>query len=231
LLWEAFATSDAIGQAIVIILGFCSVISWSLMFYKASELRRVKAGARDFILRFRRSGRDPFAITVPPGEDINPAGLVYREGLAELRKQLAASPVPGRLTRRALERVEHALTGAIELTEDELKEWMVILAIFAATGPMLGIFGTVYGVLIAFMAMGESRAATIGAVAPGIAGALLTTVAGLLVAIPALIGYNMITKLTEREAGKLYRFADDFSRKTEEAYPLLDGRDEEGVAE
>jgi len=230
LLWEAFLSSDPIGRGIVIILAICSVISWSLMAYKVSELRGVKRKTRRFITRFKRVKLDPFTITLPAGGEPDPASQAYLAGCRELAGQLETAPVPDRLTARGLERIEYSLTRSIEEDADVLKDWMIVLATFAATGPMLGIFGTVYGVLIAFMGMGESRAATIDAVAPGIAGALFTTVAGLIVAIPALIGYNFINNQIERLTNGLYRFASDFALSAEEHYPLIDS-DTDGLPE
>jgi len=217
--WQAFLSSDLFGQSIVLILGIGSVVSWSLMVYKLWELKQVKQASGAFIARFRRTERDPFSLSVASGANPDPASRLYSRARKELLAQVESEPAHGCLTRRGIGRVEETMAQVIEEEETDLKKWMMVLGSLASAGPMLGILGTVYGVLIAFMGMGESRGATIDAVAPGIAGALTTTVAGLLVAIPALIGYNCITRQIDGFSGSLYRFASEVSLAAEDAFP------------
>ncbi len=188
---SAFARSNPAGKIIVAFLFFGSIAVWSLMATKFRELIVVRRASRRF-LRLYRQQRRPTALygdrRAPEG---NPLGILYDgvcETLAAGRSDAAGGP---RWNAARLNAVRNAADRAAAEQILRLEENMSLLATATTAAPFLGLLGTVWGVMEAFMGMGET--ALLSAVAPGISGALLTTVVGLLVALPSAIGYNTLS--------------------------------------
>ncbi len=169
-----FSHIGSIAIAVLIILGVMSLYSWSFMFYKWFQLRSIFKKNRLFINKFietkDKSMLDAFAKATESA-----AGNIYL-----LNKESYAS------ARSFLEIINKDLEGGFP--------W---LASVGATAPFVGLFGTVWGIINAFNNIGNVQSVTIATVAPGISEALVTTAAGIFVAVPAVIGYNILhTKLS-----------------------------------
>jgi len=195
------------GPTALVVLGILlvmSILSWTVMLSKMSAFGKAEKQNRLFLRAFRKSGRLSEIATIADQYKPAPLVTVFNEIHDEYQRQCGGRGVPP--NPQALERA--AMTASSEaLTLMESR--MTWLATIAQVGPFVGLFGTVMGIIDAFHGLGTAGAATLRAVAPGISEALITTAAGLIVAVPAVIGYNQLT-------GRLREFGarmDDFGRE------------------
>ncbi len=194
--------TGAVAQAVLLTLLAFSLISWAIILSRWSLLKRARVQSGRFLRAFRRAQRlqDMNAVA----EQFRPSPLVgvFQSGFREFERQVGTSG--GLRNPLAVQRAMQ-IASSEEMTRFERNlPW---LAITGAVTPFVGLFGTVWGIIDAFHGLGTSGAATLRAVAPGISEALITTAAGLVAAIPAVIAYNLI-------GGSLRDFAarcDDFS--------------------
>ncbi len=219
---KAFVDSDACGQLIVIIQIGMSVVSWAVMAGRMLHLRELATRSARFVDDFVR-GNDPLALYYNRydfGE--TPLENVYRrtcERLANLipehvRVLLRTNPdEPIRLGAARMELVESTCAHATDEETVGLGRGMTALAIITSAAPLLGLFGTVWGVMLAFQAMAASGSANIAELAPGISSALLTTVVGLVVAIPSTIFYNVLQAKIDAYTVQLEGFAEELMGK------------------
>lgn len=203
-LFEMVRNSGPVAFAVLIILLVASVFSWALMLSKWQAFRRARRESAGFLRVFRKSGRLSEIAAVSGQFHPSPLVPVFTEINDEYQRQTGGRGLPRNPT--ALERA--ALTASSEaLTAMESR--MTWLASIAAIAPFIGLLGTVMGIIDAFHGLGTAGAATLRAVAPGISEALITTAAGLVVAIPAVIGYNQLTAQLREFAARM----DDFGRE------------------
>jgi biopolymer transport protein TolQ len=201
---EMVRNSGPVAFAVLIILLVASVFSWALMLSKWRAFGRARRESAGFLRVFRKSGRLSEIAAVAEKFQPSPLVPVFTEINDEYQRQTGGRGLPRNPT--ALERA--ALTASSEaLTAMESR--MTWLASIAAIAPFIGLFGTVMGIIDAFHGLGTAGAATLRAVAPGISEALITTAAGLVVAIPAVIGYNQLTAQLREFAARM----DDFGRE------------------
>ena len=194
--------TGAVAQAVLLTLLAFSLISWAIILSRWSLLKRARVQSGRFLRAFRRAQRlqDMNAVA----EQFRPSPLVgvFQSGFREFERQVGTSG--GLRNPLAVQRAMQ-IASSEEMTRFERNlPW---LAITGAVTPFVGLFGTVWGIIDAFHGLGTSGAATLRAVAPRISEALITTAAGLVAAIPAVIAYNLI-------GGSLRDFAarcDDFS--------------------
>jgi biopolymer transport protein ExbB len=144
---------------------------------------------------------------------------IFRAGSESIVRRLSLRPdQPKSLTTRAIQAVKARLDGA-QVTETEaLSSNMVLLTIAISGGPFLGLLGTVVGVMITFAAVAAAGEVNVNAIAPGIAAALLATVAGLAVAIPSLFGYNYLLTRIKETNNRMHVFIDEFVTSMAEHY-------------
>ena len=201
--------SGPVGQTILAGLLILSIYTWAVILTKFGTLRAAERSVQAFREQFRQAGQDWLHTTrgTPvPG----PIGQVFEGGMREYRHQREQYP-PGRpLPSEARERIEANLDVEISEATSNLERGHLVLAIAASASPFIGLFGTVWGIMNAFRGISTEGSAGIAAVAPGVAEALITTVAGLAVAIPAVIAYNLLTGWTNRIIGSIERFANEF---------------------
>lgn len=194
----------AIALGVLILLLLASLYSWTIIFGKMSTFGRATRESRSFINAFRRATRLQEVAAFADNYRASPLAQVYVDVYETYKRQTGGSGPPRNLV--PLER--SALTASSEAIT-ALERRLPWLATIAATSPFVGLFGTVMGVIDAFQGLGTAGAATLRAVAPGIAEALITTAAGLFVAVPAVIAYNQF-------AARIRIFAsatDDFCRE------------------
>jgi len=193
-----------IALGVLLLLLIASLYSWTIIFGKMGTFGRATRESRSFINAFRRATRLQEVAAFADNYKASPLAQVYVDVYETYKRQTGGSGPPRNLT--PLERsAQTAASEAISALERRLT-W---LATIAATSPFIGLFGTVMGVLDAFLGLGTAGAATLRAVGPGIAEALVTTAAGLFVAVPAVIAYNQL-------AARIRVFAaatDDFCRE------------------
>jgi biopolymer transport protein TolQ len=196
--------SGPVAFAVLVILLIASIFSWTIMIAKWSRFGKAQTQSARFLRAFRKSTRLSEIATVADQFKPSPLVAVFSEIHDEYQRQNGGRGLPRNPV--ALERA--ALTAASEaLTAMESR--MTWLATIAAIAPFIGLFGTVWGIIDAFHGLGTEGAATLRAVAPGISEALITTAAGLVVAIPAVVGYNQLTARLREFAARM----DDFGRE------------------
>ncbi|HET9838025.1 MAG TPA: protein TolQ [Candidatus Angelobacter sp.] len=172
-----------VAQVVLVILLIFSVLSWSIILTKWASIKRARAQSGRFLRAFRKAQRLQDVAAVAEQFKPSPLVAVFENAYDEYRRQ-----GEGNIT--AVQRAAQ-IASSEELTRLERKlPW---LATTGAVAPFVGLFGTVWGIIDAFNGLGESGAATLRAVAPGISEALITTAAGLFAAIPAVIAYNQFT--------------------------------------
>jgi biopolymer transport protein TolQ len=201
---EMVRNSGPVAFAVLIVLLLCSLFSWSIMFSKWRRFARARAQSQGFLRAFRKSGRLSEIATVADQFQPSPLVIVFTEIHDEYQRQSGGRGMPRNPT--ALER--SAMTASSEALT-AMEQRMTWLATIAAVSPFIGLLGTVMGIIDAFHGLGTAGAATLRAVAPGISEALITTAAGLIVAIPAVIGYNQLTAQLRDFAARM----DDFGRE------------------
>ena len=203
-LMEMIHNSGPVAFTVLITLLIASIFSWTIMLSKWSSFGRAQAQSKRFVRAFRKSTRLSEIAAVADQFKPSPLVIVFGEIHDEYQRQNGGRGLPRNPV--ALERA--AQTASSEaLTQMESR--MTWLATIAAIAPFIGLFGTVMGIIDAFHGLGTAGAATLRAVAPGISEALITTAAGLVVAIPAVIGYNQLTARLREFASRM----DDFGRE------------------
>ena len=201
-LWVAYVQSGFIGQLIVVIQLLLSVTIWSVMLHKHLYLRRTALVARRFRKLFDNTS-GTLDIYYQQRESSNPMALIYQSACDKLVRTLPAAdhfaPADSESRQRSRKLTPQDMTLVKGSTEQALaeqlayiEEGMGMVASGATAAPLLGLLGTVWGLLDAFQAMSGKGSAMLTDVAPGISSAMLTTVVGLLVAIPSSIGYNAL---------------------------------------
>lgn len=206
------------------ILLIFSILSWALIFQKYYQLGGMERKAVKFLQMFHAGGGLPNPRALRAGTGDNPLVAVYDAGYAELSAQLnsgnaraGASPAAGGTVKNANAiGVEMQAAAGEEIRR--LEQGMSTLATIASASPFIGLFGTVWGVMDAFSGLGDVGAASLRAVAPGIAEALITTAAGLFAAIPALVAYNHYLHRIRGVAARMESFASEFTAKVETMY-------------
>jgi biopolymer transport protein TolQ len=201
---EMVRNSGPVAFAVLITLLAASIFSWAIMFSKWQRFRHARIQGKGFLRAFRKSGRLSEIAAVADQFRPSPLVSVFIEINDEYQRQSGGRGMPRNPT--ALERAAQTASSEALTTMESRMSW---LASIAAISPFIGLFGTVMGIIAAFQALGTAGAATLRAVAPGISEALITTAAGLLVAIPAVIGYNQLTAQLRDFGARM----DDFGRE------------------
>ena len=215
------------GKATVIVLLILSLFSWTIILTKFRQLLIARKAAKKFFDAYA-STRDPLDIK-KRGElfDGAPAYALYERGADELAYQLEKNPVTVKGERRistsSFEAVKVVLEEAAAAQAMALEKGMIVLSTAVAGGPFIGLLGTVWGVMSTFAGIAASNSASLTAMAPGVAAALVATVTGLLVAIPAMFGYNFMVTTIRHITQELDGFATRYANQIEHAY--VDNRD------
>jgi biopolymer transport protein TolQ len=199
---DLVAQSGIVAKIVLLILLALSVFSWSIILSKLSAMKRARAQSGRFLRAFRKAHRLQDVAAVAEQFKPSPLVSVFEAGYEEYRLQTNGYGTPTNIT--AIQRAMQ-IASSEELTRFEQRlPW---LATVGATSPFIGLFGTVWGIIDAFAGLGTEGAATLRAVAPGISEALITTAAGLVAAIPAVIAYNQFTQRLREFGARM----DDFS--------------------
>lgn len=201
---EMLETSGPVALSVLVVLLLASLYSWTVILSKMGTFSKVTKQSKRFLRAFRKATRLQEIATIVPDYKPSPLAAVFEEVYETYKRQTGGAGPPRNLT--PLERA--AQTAASE-SVTELETRMTGLATIAAVSPFVGLFGTVWGVVDAFHGLGTAGAATLRAVAPGISEALITTAAGLFVAVPAVVAYNQFTARIRVFASGI----DDFSRE------------------
>jgi biopolymer transport protein TolQ len=202
-------------RIVLSVLAIFSLVSWGLIFRKWRQFREVRRQGDIFLQHMERAQRLEDAYKSILSLPESPYGRVFRQGVnffSELRPgalRQGAPPSAG-LSLTQLEALRLVLEKEEAEERDELAQGVGTLAVIGTVSPLLGLLGTVIGVMDAFLGITRSGSSNIMAVAPGVAEALITTVAGLSVAIPAVIAYNHFVSKLNLVSGELEGFSSEF---------------------
>jgi len=207
-LWGLFMRATFGVKMVILILIIASFWSWSIIFQKLLTYRTARSEAEEFDRSFW-SGEpldELFEQTGPsPG---GRAERIFASGMTEWRR---SHRTDGGLIAGAQARIDRSMDVAINKEAEALRKGLPILATVGSTAPFIGLFGTVWGIMNAFIEIAEQQNTNLAVVAPGIAEALLATGLGLLAAIPAVIFYNKLSADSDRIVAGYEAFADEFA--------------------
>jgi len=197
-------------QIVMALLLIVSLMSWNIIFQKRRMLAKARAHADEFEEKFWASSDLSGLYNAVTSGHHESSGMatIFEAGFKEfarLRKQSGIDP------KAVLEGAQRAMRVATSREIDRLELHLPFLATVGSTSPYVGLFGTVWGIMNSFRALGNVKQATIAMVAPGIAEALVATAMGLFAAIPAVIGYNRFNTELERLINRYEAFSDEFS--------------------
>jgi biopolymer transport protein TolQ len=219
---ELVARSSLISKIVLLFLAVLSIVSWSIILYKWWAFRRSARQSASFLDVFRRSNKFSEVQAVCRSLAESPLVGLFQAGYAELTAQLrqAAPDAPNgpsnprsgaaRPTLKSLPAVDRALIRASVVEVNKLEGRIGFLATTASIAPFIGLFGTVWGIMMAFQGIGQTGSTNLGVVAPGIAEALVATAAGLFAAIPAVWFYNHFSQRVKLFASEMDDFAMEF---------------------
>ncbi|MBA4149173.1 MAG: MotA/TolQ/ExbB proton channel family protein [Verrucomicrobia bacterium] len=208
-------------KIIIIFLFFFSMFAWSVMVSKSLQMRRAKQYNLYFDSEFRSQKNVLGIFDRRIQVEGCPMFTVYHDGCLELDSRLKLGEEEGRkkyLSLKGMEHIKRTLEGSVARESLKLESGIILLAIAVAGAPFLGLLGTVWGVMDTFAAVGQMGRADLQTMAPGVSAALVTTVAGLLVAIPSMFGYNWLVHTLRVRTVELDNFAQDLVSKMETEY-------------
>ncbi len=212
-LFSFFTESGPVAKLVLaVLLGF-SLVSWSVLLGKIRQLGRAERASREFLDLFHQSQKFSEVNAAAKRLEASPLVGIFQAGYAEIDSQIkAANPEGPAGERRGLKitsmtSLERSLKRAATTETQALTRWTPFLATTAGATPFIGLFGTVWGIMVAFSEIGATGSTSIVTVAPGIAEALINTAAGLAAAIPALISYNYLAGRVRSEKARMEDFA------------------------
>jgi biopolymer transport protein TolQ len=203
-LLELLHNIGPVAMAVLVLLAIASLYSWFVILGKMIDFRKATSHSRRFIRAFRKATRLQEISDLSAECKSSPLAQVFEDVYETYKRQTGGSGTP-----RNLIPLERSAQTAASQAVTTLERRMTWLATISSTTVYVGLFGTVVGIIDAFHGLGTAGAATLRAVAPGISEALITTAAGLFVAIPALIAYNQFTARIQVFAAR----TDDFCRE------------------
>ena len=185
---EMMGNMGPVAIFVLAVLLLASFYSWTVILGKISTFRKATAQSKKFVRTFRKAGRLQEIAAVAGDYSASPLAQVFEDVYETYKRQTGGAGPP-----RNLVPLERTAQTAASTAITALERRMTWLATIGATAPFVGLFGTVMGVVDAFHGLGTAGAATLRAVAPGISEALITTAAGLFVAVPAVVAYNQFS--------------------------------------
>jgi len=211
----AFDKATTEGKVTIILLIIVSLFSWTVIITKARQLWRARRMTKRFFAAYRATHAPLELHEKKLAFEGSPAYEIYLVGAEELEYHLARRSVPAgerpRISPGAFDYVRVALERTVSAEGITLERGMIILSTAVAGGPFIGLLGTVWGVMETFSGVARANAATLTAMAPGVAGALIATVVGLFVAIPAMFAYNFMVTQIRALTQQLDDFASEYA--------------------
>lgn len=207
-MYSMFAESDLFMKLLILGLLFASFWCWAIIYDKIKLLRGIRQNMKAFEEKFWSGGSLETLYNTYAKKTIDPLSAIFIAAMTELKRSLtdkkkSASSI------NLEERVEKVMQITIDKHADKMETKMVFLASTGSVAPLLGLFGTVWGIMDSFNAIGATQSTNIAAVAPGVAEALFTTAVGLIAAIPALIAHNKLSNDIDRIVKKMETFSDE----------------------
>ncbi len=207
-----------VGQFVMLTLLIFSVVSWTIVFIKARLFKKVRLDSEDFLETFWSSTDLNEAYSAAGEFEYSPEAAVFMVGFSELQK---INKIRGRkeenkpvysldMQLATMDNLKRAVRKAESQKFNQLGRSLPFLATTGSAAPFIGLFGTVWGIMVSFHDIGQRGSASLAVVAPGISEALVATAAGLAVAIPAVIFYNYYSNKLDEVGGRVEDFTTDF---------------------
>ena len=213
--WALILNAGVVVKGVLLLLILLSMTSWAIMFNKWKLYAKTRGQAEDFSSAFwGGSDMDTVLASIPQRYPDSALPNIFQSGYREFmrqRRDQTQSQSEKKITAGGgLEGIRRALDAAFSREIERLSRHLAFLATVGSTAPFIGLFGTVWGIINAFQAIGLTRNTSLAAVAPGIAEALITTAFGLVAAIPAVVAYNKFTADLKRMASGMEQFSSEF---------------------
>lgn len=203
--WALFLEADIVVKAVMVGLLLASVWSWAIIIERSRRLRQLRLQAEAFEARFWKASTLE-ELKAPRG--VHPAAELFHAGMDEWKASVEGRANVDREGVRA--RLASVMAASIDRSISDLSDRLSVLATVGSVAPFVGLFGTVWGIMRAFVAIGATQNTSLAVVAPGIAEALFATAIGLFAAIPAVIGYNRLLHVIGRLEDRLSAFSASF---------------------
>ena len=196
-------------QAVMLILVLASMASWKIIYLKVKTLKKAEQNTDDFEKIFWSGGSlsnlyESFSVRSP--NDMPGLPIIFQAGY----KEYMSNKNTGALDKKSVESVRRAMRAAYNREVDALDRHLPFLASVGSVSPYIGLFGTVWGIMNAFIGLANVAQASLAQVAPGIAEALIATAIGLFAAIPAVIAYNKFASKVDRISIRYESFMEEF---------------------
>ncbi len=213
--WALILNASIVVKGVLLLLILLSMTSWAIMVNKWRLYSRTRGQAESFASAFwGGSDMDTVLASIPqryPDSALpNIFQSGYREFMRQRRDQTQSQSEKKIIAAGGLDGIRRALDAAFSREIERLSRHLAFLATVGSTAPFIGLFGTVWGIINAFQAIGLTHNTSLAAVAPGIAEALITTAFGLVAAIPAVVAYNKFTADLKRMASGMEQFSSEF---------------------
>lgn len=220
-------------QMVMLLLLVASILSWFLIVSKYQLLKKSAVAALKFEDQFWSGGDLSELYSKLNHRRLAREGMekVFETGFAEFARSYKNITDPAFM----MASIQRSMKVALAREEEKLESNLSLLATIGSTSPYIGLFGTVWGIMNSFTALGTVQHATLSMVAPGIAEALIATAMGLFAAIPAVIAYNRFSDKVDRMVGRYENFAEEFAtilqRQSQKKFAKMEQREAEAVAE
>ncbi len=219
-LWYVISKAPMEGIVILILLLLFSIFAWSVLFSKVMQMRRAKQLNGFFETEYRNQPKVLGIFDRRVLAEGCPLFGVYNEGAIALDARLKKGGEVRQeiVSLKGMEHVKRAIENSVAREALKLESGLILLAIAVSGAPFMGLLGTVWGVMITFADVGQKNSADLATMAPGVSAALVTTVAGLLVALPSMFGYNWLVHNLRVQTVELDNFAQELVSKMETEY-------------
>lgn len=220
-MWSLFWRAGLVVKAVILALLLASVWCWAIIFEKFFRLRRLNTQANEFESSFWSGGAIDDLYDRMGAQPRDPMSAVFVAAMREWRRAVSHGGASDASSSFGLQdRIDRVMQITANRELERIERYMTFLASTGSTAPFVGLFGTVWGIMNSFQAIGVTKNTSLAVVAPGIAEALFATALGLLAAIPAVLAYNLLSRNLDRYAGRLTSFSEEFlaiiSRQKEE---------------
>lgn len=209
-MYEMFLDTDIFMKVLILGLLFASIWCWGIIFDKMRLFKKIRIGMKTFEEQFWSGGSLETLYNTHAKAPSDPLSLIFVGAIKEWRRSMAEKKKNGTAIKIS-KRIDKVMQIIIDKQVDKLETKMIFLASTGSVAPLLGLFGTVWGIMDSFNAIGMTQSTNIAAVAPGVAEALFTTAVGLIAAIPALIAYNKLTNDIDRIAQRMETFSNELN--------------------
>jgi biopolymer transport protein ExbB len=207
-LWDKL---NEVERGVIVILGVCTIFAVMLLIEKIVVMRGASNATKEFLAQFRKANSVEEAEAIVRKLPSSGMKKMFDAGMNEVRRTQDLGLYTMRDARdHTMQRVAAAMTSKQNEYIEELGSNMTFLASIGSNAPFIGLFGTVWGIMVAFIGIANTQTTSLAVVAPGIAGALLATAAGLVAAIPAVLIYNFAAKQIGKQSGKMEDFLAEF---------------------